>query len=158
MASDHAATLRAALARLGETDLRLLTMAREMRAIYSVDTMHGHLTAEATRLGVPVCWTRLDLQAFYTENSPEPLLPLPNRLDVPPDETMARISHTLLDAAMPVDDVFEVRDGSLRVRRGFDGGDDIGMWLCELGECAEWVTSDRSGELVPQPSVAVRLL
>ena len=93
----HRAALVAARARLARAHDDVLAMAREMRAIYSAEVMHKHLTQKALALSTPVCWQLEDLTAYYATDSPEALLLERRKVARPPDIVVASLPLRLLE-------------------------------------------------------------
>lgn len=132
--SDYSASLRASLGRLSLMHDDVLSMAREMRAIYSAETMHKHLVVRAEAIGAPVCWEKEDLAAYFMADCPEPLLPAIREILPPPKEVVAALPRLLLEEDRNAS--FELSEGKLRlVTRGSDAP--CSQWVSELGECAD---------------------
>jgi hypothetical protein len=138
------AAYRAALGRLSLMDDEILAIAREMKAIYPVMTIDKHLKIKAEASGVPVVWTSMDLELYFSENSPEAFLPARRALLRPPPDIASSLSTLLLGRELccgwrlPPSAVFETRNGHLRLAMDRPStGSGINSWVEELGECAD---------------------
>ena len=144
---DKSAEYSAAISRLSTMSDELLALATEMRCIYPLLTIHRHLLAKAASLGEMPQWELDDLELYFTDDSPEPMLAARRssmHREPPPRGLRASLPKAFLGRKIckgalcglrfSATATFEVREGHTRVVRD---GSATSEWVSPLGECAD---------------------